>query len=167
MTTAPTTPPSDATRRSVPQAVPIPRVQPLHRHLRAIDAVPAPPQPAHPPDPAAGCPADEREVAAAVNRILRSALEALDGRRPLGHVARHLDPSALRYWRAVVHGAPGPRAASRLQRVIVGMPGPHIAEVAAVCVIGGRPRALAARFESAPDSPAAARRWRCTVLRLA
>jgi hypothetical protein len=46
-------------------------------------------------------------------------------------------------------------------RVVVGRPQAHVAEVAAVVNLGGRYRALPARFERGAD-----RVWRCTDIRL-
>jgi hypothetical protein len=52
--------------------------------------------------------------------------------------------------------------AARLCSLRICHPHPDVAEVAAVCLIGRRPRALAARFERCAEGPA----WRCRTLQL-
>lgn len=104
----------------------------------------------------------ERAARPAAARVLRLALEVLDGRRPASQLAAHLEPRALRYWRAALP-ASRPAVPSRLLRLVLCVPATGVAEVAAVCRIGGRVRALAARFEQAGADRT---RWRCTVVRL-
>jgi hypothetical protein len=108
-----------------------------------------------------------------VERVLRLALEVLDGRRPLAQLLPHLAPSAVRYMRAAVAQRPALREPARMTSLHVGRPGSGVAEVAAVYRRGPRARALAARFEDARDGPAVARspadgrpEWRCVTLRL-
>ena len=107
--------------------------------------------------------------------VLRLTLEVLDGRRPLTQLAPHLAPSAVRYVRAA-HARnelgqrhPGQRSASRhssrLTSVHLRRPRVDAVEVAAVYRLGGRARALAARFECAPGT-ADASQWQCVTLRL-
>lgn len=97
-----------------------------------------------------------------VARALRVAMEVLDGRRPLAHLAGHFEAPVLRYWRAAARQR---RVCSpaRFTRMRLCMPRDGVAEVAVTCDIDGRPRALAARFERG-DEPRT--RWRCTALRL-
>jgi hypothetical protein len=90
---------------------------------------------------------------------LRVALEVLDGRRPDAHLADIAAPDVLRYWRAA-RGQRRVRTPARLKAMRVCLPAPGAAEVAAVCAIDGRVRALAARFERRGG------RWRCTAVRL-
>ncbi|HEY0811644.1 MAG TPA: Rv3235 family protein, partial [Pseudonocardia sp.] len=71
-----------------------------------------------------------------------------------------LDTNPLGYWRAEA-ARKRPGAPSRVLRLRVFLPHPDAAEVAAVCRIDGRVRALAARFERRGQA------WCCTVLRLA
>lgn len=152
--------------------LPTPRVVLLrHRYPATHEpgaAPPAGPTPAPPraPEPVSRCTGPEEDAAPPIGRILQVALEVLDGRRPFRHVAAYLDPGPQRYWRAAVGAGRARRSASRLQRVILGRPCPGVAEVAAVCVIAGRHRALAARFEAAVDPDRPTSRWRCTALRL-
>jgi hypothetical protein len=93
--------------------------------------------------------------------VLRLALEVLDGRRPLGHLAPHFAPSAVRYLRAARRPPRGEPA--RLTSVHVCRPGSDAAEIAAVYRLAGRARAVAARFERPPDRP---RAWQCVAIRL-
>jgi hypothetical protein len=103
---------------------------------------------------------DEVPVRRAVGRTLQLAIEALDGRRTPDQLEARVDPSALGYWRAeAARRRSG--VASRMLRMRVFLPHPGAAEVAAVCRIDGRVRALAARFEQRGPG------WCCTVLRLA
>jgi hypothetical protein len=116
------------------------------------------------------------EIAALRRRagyVLRLALEVLDGRRPLTHLTPYLDPSALRYVRAALAQRPAARPASRMTSLHASRPSPNAVEVAAVYRLGGRARALAARFEGpVDDGTASANRtadpadWRCVTLRL-
>lgn len=104
---------------------------------------------------------DRDTVRAAVAAVIRVALEVLDGRRPLAQLDRHLDAAALRYWTAATQRR-RPRSPARVVRIVLGLPRPDAAEVATVCEIDGRVRALAARFErTGPAAP-----WRCVTLRL-
>ena len=108
-------------------------------------------------------PATPAEVADASHRIapvLRLALEVLDGRRPPAHLGGHATPPVLRYWRAAC-GQRRVRSPARLRGMRVCLLSPSVAEVAAVCAIDGRVRALAARFERGQH-----RRWTCTAVRL-
>jgi hypothetical protein len=95
----------------------------------------------------------------AATRILRLALEVLDGRRSPLQLAPHFAPRALRYWRAIT-GQRTARSPARHGRIRLCMPCPGVAEIAVTCRIDGAHRALAARFEHADD------RWRCTTVRI-
>jgi hypothetical protein len=97
----------------------------------------------------------QQRVAAA----LRLALEVLDGRRAEAHLAGVAAPAVLRYWRAA-RDQRHVRGPARITAMRLCLPAPGAAEVAAVCRIDGRVRALAARFERRGG------RWRCTALRL-
>jgi hypothetical protein len=93
--------------------------------------------------------------------IVRQALEVLDRRRPLAHIAGHFSESALRCWRVAAEQR-RVRGPSRIERLMLCVPRAGAAEVTVVCTIDGRVRALAARFDQAhPGAP-----WRCTALRL-
>lgn len=96
------------------------------------------------------------------HHVLWLVLEVVDGRRPLTHLAPHLEPSALRYVRAA-RGPGTARQASRMTSLHVHRPCAGAVEVAAVRRAGRRARAVAARFEGRPDEPD---RWRCVTLRL-
>lgn len=115
----------------------------------------------HPPVPDDLRPTPELRRRA--HQVLRLTLEVVDGRRPLAHVAPHLEPCALRYVRAACGPRPVAGPPRRLTSLHVSRPGPGAVEVAAVHSAGGRSRVLAARFEGRPDDPA---RWRCSTLRL-
>jgi hypothetical protein len=94
--------------------------------------------------------------------MLRVAVEVLDGRRPATHLDDVADPGVLRYWRAA-RDARRTGPPTRLGRMRVCLPAPDVAEVAAVCTVDGRVRALAARFER--EGPGV-RGWRWTAVRL-
>ncbi len=96
------------------------------------------------------------------HQVLSLVLEAIDGRRPIGHVAPHLHPGALRYVRAAL-ARPQVRPTGRLSSLHVSRPRADAVEVTAVRRVGPRARAVAARFEGSPDEPD---RWRCVTLRL-
>jgi hypothetical protein len=113
-----------------------------------------------PPEPYVLPPLDERMARRAVSSTLLLAIEVLDGHRTPDQLEARLDPSPLGYWRAEA-ARKRSGAASRVLRLRVFLPHADAAEVAAVCQIDGRVRALAARFER--RGPA----WCCTVLRLA
>jgi hypothetical protein len=115
----------------------------------------------HPPVPDDLRPTPELRRRA--HQVLRLTLEVVDGRRPLAHVAPHLEPCALRYVRAACGPRPVTGPPRRLTSLHVSRPGPGAVEVAAVHSAGGRSRVVAARFEGRPDDPA---RWRCSTLRL-
>jgi hypothetical protein len=95
----------------------------------------------------------------AAGRILRLALEVLDGRRPPAQLGTHFAAAPLRYWRAAT-GQRTARAPARCGRLRLCLPRPGVAEVAVTCLVDGRHRALAARFERHDG------RWCCTAVRL-
>ena len=118
-----------------------------------------------------------------IERVLRIALEVLDGRRPLAQLTPHLAPSTVRYMRAALAGRPPLREPSRMTSLHLGRPRTGVAEVAVVYRRGRRARALAARFERTRPGSAPARvprttagrtdtvavdrpEWRCVTLRL-
>jgi Family of unknown function (DUF6459) len=102
---------------------------------------------------------DTRGVRRSVGTTLRLAIEVLDGKRPPEQLATRLETSTLKRWRAE-RARRRTSAVSRVLRVRLCLLHAEAAEVAAVCRIDGRVRALAARFER--HGPA----WRCTLLRL-
>ncbi len=141
---------------------------PARPRLRRVRYEPGPGQrrPAPPPPPQQ--PIEQRPGSAArefvdahhtITRILRLALEVLDGRRPSAQLETHFAPAPLRYWRAAVGQRAG-RAPARCGRLRLCQPRPGAAEVALTCHVDGRYRALAARFERADG------RWLCTAVRL-
>ncbi len=91
--------------------------------------------------------------------MLRLACEVLDGRRPAGQLAGHVDDSVLRYWRTATERR-RVRTPARFRRMRVSHPHHTAAEVAVALELDGRVRALAARFDLTDG------RWRCTALRL-
>ena len=127
--------------------------------------------------------ADAADLRRHVGRVLRLALEVLDGRRPLAQLTPHLAPSTMRYMRAALAGRPPLREPSRMTSLHLGRPCTGVAEVAVVYRRGRRARALAARFERTGPGGAPARvprttagrtdtvavdrpEWRCVTLRL-
>jgi hypothetical protein len=141
----------------------VPRLR-LLRHEPDPDGV-AVAAPARSASPVPEVPDDLRETVdlrRRAHQVLCLVLEVIDGRRPLAHLAAHLEPPALRYVRAA-GGRPTGRRPSRLASLHVSRPCTGAVEVAAVHHAGGRVRAMAARFEGRPDEPA---RWRCVTVRL-
>ncbi|GAA2896639.1 hypothetical protein GCM10010472_63930 [Pseudonocardia halophobica] len=108
----------------------------------------------------------ERERALLARRraelVVRTALEVLDGRRPVNHLAPFAAPEVLRYVNAGIprRGRTAAAGAS-LRSLHVSLPGRAAAEVAAVCRFGTRVRALAARLELTGQGE-----WRCVALRV-
>jgi hypothetical protein len=144
-----------------------PTVGPARPRVRRVRYEPGPGDPparaappAPPPDGAARAAAREFvEAHRVVTRILRLALEVLDGRRPPVQLAPHFAPGPLRYWRAATAQRTA-RAAARHGRLRLCLPRAGAAEVAVTCRIDGRVRALAARFERLDAA------WCCTAVRL-
>jgi len=96
-------------------------------------------------------------------RTLTLVLEVWAQSRPPIHLDRLLDPTAARYIHVVGTRLRARRVRSaRLYSMRICHPHPDAAEVAAVCLIGRRPRALAARFERCAEGPA----WRLHTLQL-
>jgi len=114
---------------------------------------------APPPEPYAPPPVDTVGVRRSVGTTLRLAVEVFDGRRPPEQLANRLDPGTLGRWRAA-RACRRTSGVSRLLRLRLCLPHAEAAEVAAVCRVDGRVRALAARFER--HGPA----WTCTHLQL-
>ena len=177
MTTAPAAAhpvPHQTEHPVVPDRAPTRAFAPRLRLLRYEPDAGPPPAPAALREPTAVAPTTEnpwpdgpREVGALRERsgqVLRLVLEVLDGRRPLTHLGPHLEPPALRYVRAAHAQRPALRQPSRMTSLHVSRPCAGAVEVAAVYRLGGRVRALAARFEgSVADEPPS---WRCVTLRL-
>jgi hypothetical protein len=119
-----------------------------------------------PRTPPPGSARRERERALAARRraelVVRTALEVLDGRRPVTQLAPFAAPPVLRYVSAGVprrgHGA---ATGASLRSLHVSLPARTAAEVAAVCRFGTRFRALAARLELTGQGE-----WRCVALRV-
>lgn len=161
-----------------PPGAPAPqRVQPRLRALRyepEPDTGPAqlalptgtpgpPPPPGRPP--AAQRTLEDGTVRRRAQGTVRLILEVLDGRRPVAHLNRHLEPGPLRYVAAAAGTRGGARrdGSARMRSLRLDQPRLGAAEVAAVCLLGGRIRALAARFELFDDAVGG---WRCTALRI-
>ncbi|TFV52297.1 Rv3235 family protein [Blastococcus sp. TF02A_35] len=101
-------------------------------------------------------------AAQAGHRLVRTALEALAGRRPLTHVRDLTSPgiyAALCGGRRPAWCAEG-SAPLVVGRIRVCEPVDGVAEVSAVAHRGGRAHAVAARLEGVDG------RWRCTVLQI-
>ena len=112
-----------------------------------------------PPAPFAPPAQDVGSVRRSVGTTLRLAVEVFDGKRPREQLATRLDAGTLGRWRAE-RARRRTAAVSRVLRLRLCLPHPEAAEVAAVCRIDGRVRALAARFER--HGPV----WTCTLLQL-
>jgi hypothetical protein len=95
-------------------------------------------------------------------------LEVLDRRRPLTHLHPVLTPHTIRYMRVVTERLPSTtrQGDARLLSIRMCQPAANVAEVAAVCTLGGRPRALAARFERQRGPLTRGLRWHCAVIQL-
>lgn len=140
---------------------------PERHRVRPVQYEPLPGQAPSRPAPAETSGPDRARRAArefveahhAATRILRLALEVLDGRRSPLQLAPHFAPRALRYWRAIT-GQRTARTPARHGRIRLCMPCAGVAEIAVTCRVDGTYRALAARFEHAGD------RWRCTAVRI-
>lgn len=147
--------------------LPSPPAAPAPPRLRSVDYEPGPgqaPARAAPPEPSgrerpSGAAREFVDTHHAVTRILRLAVEVLDGRRSPAQLVPHFAPGPLRYWRART-GQRTSRVPVRRGRIRLCVPRPGVAEIAATCEVDGAFRALAARFERTDG------RWRCTAVRL-
>ncbi|NMI02196.1 Rv3235 family protein [Pseudonocardia acidicola] len=95
------------------------------------------------------------------HRVLVTLLEALDGRRPYSQMVALATPQVIRYLRVAAELYRRDHSPSRVLSCHVSQPHEGAAEVAALCRIGRRARALAARFELAEAGD-----WRCIALRV-
>ncbi len=95
-----------------------------------------------------------------LTRLVVVLLEVLDTRRPLAGVTAMVAPPVARYLRAsrMLQRA----GTSRVLSTRIDVPRPGVAEVAAVCRIGGQVRAVALRVERGDDGGG----WIATVLRV-
>lgn len=102
------------------------------------------------------------------HRALGLVLEVLDRRRPLIHLRSMLSPHAFRYVSVVTDWLPASalRGDARVLSIRMCQPTEHVAEVAAVCRLNGRTRAVAARFEHLPGPRNGRLRWCCAVIQL-
>jgi hypothetical protein len=148
------TQPGPPTAPAKPNLRPV-HYEPLPGQAPARAAQVEPSRPERPPSAAR----DFVEAHHAATRILRLALEVLDGKRSPLQLGPHFAPRPLRYWRAAA-GQRVTRTPARHGRVRLCMPRSGVAETAVTCRMDGTFRALAARFEYADG------RWRCTAVRL-
>jgi len=96
-------------------------------------------------------------------RTLTVILEVWARRRPAHHLHGLIDPTVARYVDVVAHACDTRNIrVARLHSMRICQLNPDAAEVAAVCVIGRRPRALAARFERIQIGPT----WRCRAIQI-
>jgi hypothetical protein len=145
-----------------PTTAPAPRLRRMRYEPEpGVDEEPPPLRIVPLPAPPATTSVDDDALRRSLGGIVRLALEVLDRRRPLAHIAAHFSESALRCWRVAAEQR-RVRGPSRIGRLLVCVPRPGAAEVTAVCTIDGRVRALAARFDQAH----AGAPWRCTAVRL-
>jgi hypothetical protein len=105
---------------------------------------------------------------ATAHRALGLILEVLDRRRPLAHLQPVLTAHTLRYLTVVTDWLPPTAHRGNARVISIRMCQPHtdVAEVAAVCRLGGRVRAVAARFERQQEPLNVKRQWSCTVIQL-
>lgn len=105
---------------------------------------------------------------ASAHRVLGLILEVLDRRRPLVHLRPMLTPHTHRYLVVVTDrmATTAQRGDARVLSIRMCQPRSDVAEIAAVCRLGGRTRALAARFERRQEPLGRQLRWRCSVIQL-
>jgi hypothetical protein len=94
---------------------------------------------------------------------MRLVVEVIDGRRSVRQLQGLVGPRVLRYVTAAILAPHARRATARLTSVHVSLPARDSAEVTAVCSLGGRIRAIAARLELGGPLPG---EWTCTALRV-
>jgi hypothetical protein len=147
-------------RCSARRLCPRPMALPMQRFL-------ARPPASAPVEVPQGLPFD-RAACATAHRTLTLILEVLDRRRPLVQLSPVLAPPAFRYLGVVTDWLPSSahRGDARVLSIRMCQPRADVAEVAAVCRLGGRVRALAARFERHHDAVDGGLRWRCAVIHL-
>lgn len=147
-------------RSSGRRLCPDPTALPVHRFL----ARPPLPPPVPVPD---DLPFDPVAYVTA-RRTLALILEVLDRRRPLTHLYPMLTPHTVRYMRVVTERLPSTsrRGDARVLSIRMCQPSDDVAEVAAVCKLGSRPRALAARFERQRRPLTGGLHWYCAVIQL-
>ena len=132
---------------------------PVERFLVSVPHVPPPPPPVCTEEPL-----DPTAVAAAC-RIVALVLEVWNGRRPAEHLDPFLDPGPARYLRLVAEQL-APRRSARLSSIRICQPRAGAAEITAVCRIGRRTRAIAARLERGQGPTGGRSGWRCRVIQL-
>ena len=152
---------------SHPHAQPLPHVEPrpdlsprpvLHRLVDILPRL----APALPDPPPAAPPAADLTVPVMVERVLRAAVEILNGRRPAQQLSAVLRPDVLAHLVTLQEVAGHLRP--RVHRVLARPQTPGVVEAVAVVALSTGVRALAARFEEHTDG--GGRRWRCTALQL-
>jgi hypothetical protein len=141
--------------RLIPYGVREPAAIAVHGSLAlALDS--GPPH-GRPPRPVLGVVRDgPPDVRAEARLIARLVLEVLAGVRPYHHLAGRTTPLLFERLGSLSSRLPG-RAAPRPGTVRICEPGPGVAEVTAVALIGSRVQALALRLEHD-------RRWRCAAI---
>jgi hypothetical protein len=128
---------------------------------RLVDILPRV-APALPDPPPEAPPAADPGASVVVERVLRAAVEVLDGRRPAQQLSAVLRPDVLAHL-ITLQEVVG-RLKPRMLRVLTRPQTPGILEAVAVVALSTGVRALAARFEEHVDD--GERRWRCTALQL-
>lgn len=130
---------------------------------RLADFLP-PPVPSAPQVPATAqpVPAANPAASALAERVLRAAVEILDGRRPMRQLSPVLSPDLLAYL-ATLQAVAG-RLQPRVHKVFTQQQAAGALEAVAVVTLNTGVRALAARFEEHVDERG--RRWRCTAMQL-
>jgi hypothetical protein len=124
----------------------LPAVAPVTSETPPVTTLPA-------PDPAASILAE---------RVLRAAVEALGGRRPVHQLSAMLQPEAMTCLVALREKAR--HLTPRVHKVLVHPQPSGVLEAVAVVILHTGVRALAARFEEHVHE--GGRRWQCTALQL-
>ncbi|MEO7195249.1 MAG: Rv3235 family protein [Pseudonocardiaceae bacterium] len=151
----PEQPPSQAaTQTMTPMASQAAR-RPVLRRL--VDILPATPEPS--PEPSLTVPVTPDPAAAVLaERVLRAAVEILNGRRPARQLAAVLRPELLSY--LVLLKAAAGHLEPRVHKVLAQQHVGDALEAVALVTLNTGVRALAARFDKHDGQ------WRCTALQL-
>jgi Family of unknown function (DUF6459) len=145
----------------LPHTGPRPHLSPRPVLRRLVDILPRV-APALPDPPPEAPPAADPAAPVLVERVLRAAVEILDGRRPAQQLSAVLRPDVLAHLITLQQVAG--HLKPRVHKVFARSQTPGVVEAVAVVALSTGVRALAARFEEHVDGDG--RRWRCTALQL-
>ena len=142
-----------------------PHPQRPHRPVlrRLVDVLPSTaPATVLEPSPPATPPTTDPAAFALAERVLRAAVELLDGRRPAHQLSAVLPPNLLTYLLALQ--ATAGHLKPRVHKVVAQQHAAGALEAVALVTLSTGVRALAARFEKHLDTHGS--RWRCTAFQL-